>query len=239
MTFPVNINGVDYDEVDDLVREITRRAEDFVLPGRASTHPGAYFDRFRSDPAIASALDAACEQIVRAGTNGDAVALAVAITPPTASRTWLDAILSMGQQDLPDSRHYGSGAEVRRRALASLDHGIATLDPELFPRYRRVLAGLGALYEATLNAIKLGNDDDELLELAEAWGKSVVIEPMHAETAALWLTGRPELLVPFAEALAPATIEARRAFLTALEEDEPALLGQHGAALVRALGLGS
>ena len=78
---------------------------------------------------------------------------------------------------------------------------------------------------------------EELLELAEAWGNSVAINPIHAETAALWLTGRPDLLVPFAEALSPATLEARRAFLTSLKKDQPALLGRYGVALVRALGL--
>ena len=53
----------------------------------------------------------------------------------------------------------------------------------------------------------------------------------------MWLTGRPDLLVRFAGALAPANLEARRSFLQALEDDEPALLASHGADLVRALGL--
>lgn len=93
---------------------------------------------------------------------------------------------------------------------------------------------IGAWYEATLNAIKLGNDDEELLELAEAWGKSEVIDPRHTEIAASWLRRRPDLLVWFAQAIAPANLEARRSFLQGLEDDAPALLASHGADLVRA-----
>ena len=135
MSFPITIDGVGYDEVADLIREITRRAENFVLPGRASAHPGAYFDRFRADPGAAAALDEACEAIVRSHDNGDAVALAVAITPSGASRPWVEAVLALSRIDVPDSRHYGTGPEIRRRALANLEHGIGQLAPELFPKY--------------------------------------------------------------------------------------------------------
>jgi hypothetical protein len=212
MNFPITIDSVGYDKVDDLIREITRRAEDFVLPGRASTHPGGYFDRFRTDPGAAAALNEACESIVRSHDNGDAVALAVAITPSGASRTWVEAVLALSRIDVPDSRHYGSGPEIRRRALANLAYGIGQLAPELFPKYRRELSVIGAWYEATLNAIKHGNDE-ELLELAEAWGKSEVIDPRHTEIAASWLRRRPDLLVRFAQAIAPANLEARKNLL--------------------------
>lgn len=235
--FPVVIQGEVFADVAALAADIAHRAEILAVPDR-NLDPVDWFLRWmREDPSgrIAAAAREAAGAIVRsAAASGDALDMAIQILGSDGPAEIYPVLLDRVERgSIPDSRFYGTGAEIAAKALREATYAVKTRVVEELPRLSQLFARQGSYYEAFDALTSQGAVRPGLRDLVGRW----VDRGMTADEARSIAKSTcffPELVLALTPGLMGAQDDARSAFAQTIRKYKPELAGAVDAALVGA-----
>jgi hypothetical protein len=222
-TFPIDIDGRRFASAQALADDIAERGEQRILPDRGLDHPSAYYERWmRADDSgrTTAAVLAACELLIADySASGDAFDHAVALTGSQGDAATTKRILQrVAAGDVPDSRWYGTGAEIGHRALVAVTHAVQTKLPAERARLAGMLEERGDWYRAASLLLSGTTPDPSVVDVVARWAASAPVPASDAGALGSTATFHAHLVVPLAQALAGASEEARAAYQAEVDE---------------------
>lgn len=234
-TFPIFIDDTRFRTARALAKDIAERGEKCILPERASGHPSDDYARWMRDDdsgATTEAVLEACALLIDEDVSGDAWDHAVALTGSDGSEATILRVLERVEAaDLPDARWYGTSPEIGHRALIAVTYAIETRMAQHRARLAGLLEAHGDFYRAASLLLRGGNADAAVVDIVGRWAKTRPIPADEARTLARQVRRHASLVVPLAQALAPANEEARERFQATIDEYAPDRSAEVAAAL--------